>query len=815
MSAARSTGDRTTVTGRLVQRLDGVVLIQFVLLVLALTSIGDGLKKLIPGLASNPTFLFTLLGTFTGWQLARSRWNVWRSAGITLLCGTVALLLTVGRLAAPLWALVASLFALRPHLLLKRLVVDSSHIAAAWGGLGETLGGLLARLAGWFQHVGVKSIPSDPLVIGLLWGLALWLLASLAAWMVRRRSAALPALLPGIALLAWASFYTNSRQSLTALLLVGAELVALQVVQNYQSAHRRWQAAGLEGMDVAPGPVAWAIGLSVVLVIVGALTPSISIKQTADSINRMFEARDAPLAESLGLNATPRALSGQDSSAGSFITNNHTVGAGPNLSLDLVMAVVVDGYVPIPDIVSLPNKVPESPIRYYWRSQTFDHYTGRGWVVTIDQTTGLEADQPLFPDQTALPQGFQLVTQHVTRYVQGQAVFVTGELLALDQPATVTWRGPNDFAPSEHRDFAPPEHRDFAPPEHRDFASATIQSNTYTAQSRVPLVTVETLRQAGSDYPEQIRQYYLQLPGDLPERVRNLALEITSNQVDPYDQATAIETYLRQYPYTLDVPAPPVGRDVAEFFLFDLQKGYCDYYATTMVVLARAAGIPTRLVMGYSRGGYEEANNTFIVRANNAHAWVEVYFPGTGWIEFEPTANQPAITRLHDPNAPVEKNPLPAVPVPQGPSALVRLQRSLDIPSGWFIAAGTALLLALLIPLEGWLLELQKPDRALVIIQQRLYRLGHRWNLPHAGTLTPDEFARALAARLETFARTQRLSAITAAIRRDLDWQTGLYVRSQYAATPPSHLESRRAVHAWIGLKRRLWWLRLRFWIKA
>jgi hypothetical protein len=144
---------------------------------------------------------------------------------------------------------------------------------------------------------------------------------------------------------------------------------------------------------------------------------------------------------------------------------------------------------------------------------------------------------------------------------------------------------------------------------------------------------------------------------------------------------------------------------------------------------------------------------------------------------------------------------------------LARLRRSLvDIPSGWFAAAGIALLLALLIPLEGWLLHLQKPDRALDIIQHRLYRLGHRWDLPRAGALTPYEFSGALAARLESLARTQHLSVIIAAIRRDMDWLTGLYVRNLYAGHPPSHLESRRAVHAWLGLKRRLWWLRIRFW---
>jgi transglutaminase-like putative cysteine protease len=787
MSTARSTG----FMHRLVPRVEGLVLIQFLLLVLALISIGDGLANLITGIASNPTLLFALLGTFTGWQLARSGWNAWRSAGITLLTGVVVLLLTVGGLTTPLWGLVAAIFTTRPQLSLGRLVVDPSRIAAAWSGLGGTLGGIVVRLTGWFQLVGGKSVAHDPLVIGLLWGLTLWLLAGWAAWMVRRRSAALPALLPGTALLAWASFFTNSRQSLIPLLLVGAELVALQVIQSYQSSRRHWLSAGLTGIDILPGPVGLALGLSLVLVIVGALTPSISIKQTAESIDTMFAARNDRLARSLGLQPTPRALVGQDLSASSTIYNSHNVGAGPKLSPDVVMTVAVDGYQPIPETATVLGNLTGSPIRYYWRSQTFDHYLGYGWTVTTDRTAGLEADQPLSPGQQTLPGDFLLVTQHVTRNPQGQAVLVTGELLALDQPATVTWRSPDDFV------------------------GAITQSNSYIAESRVSLVTVETLRQAGSDYPQQIRQYYLQLPDELPARVRNLAFEITANQADPYDKAAAIEAFLRQYPYTLEVPAPPAGRDLADYFLFDLQQGYCDYYASTMVVLARAVGIPARLVLGYSRGSYDAVNGTFIVRADNAHAWVDVYFPGDGWIEFEPTANQPEITRLHAPNAPLEVEVLPVVPAPPKPSAFLRLRHILEIHSGWLVAAMFVLLLALLIPLEGWLLLWQKPDRALDIIQHRLYRLGHHWKVPRAGALTPYEFSAALAERLETFAKTRQLSVFIAAIQRDLDWQTGLYVRSLYAGRPPTRLESRRAVHAWLGLKRHLWWLQLRFWRKT
>jgi transglutaminase-like putative cysteine protease len=788
MSATRSAG----FIRRSFHLPDRLAIAQLILLVLALTSIGDGLEKLITGTASNPTFLFALLGTFSGWQLARSRLNIWRSIGITVLCGTFVSFLTVGGLVVPLWVLVAAVLSTKLQLNQGKLI-DMSRIAAAWDGLSETLGGLLVRLSGWVQHLEGKPTISDPLGIGLLWGLVLWLLAGWAAWMIFRHSAALPALLPGTALLAWVSFYTNSKQGIPALLLVGAELVAMQIIQNYQSSRHKWQAAGpgLDPEDVEPGLVATALGISVLLVIIGIITPSISITKMAQSIERIFERRDNRLAETLGMQPTPQDWSsGQVDGIGSSISSSHNVVSYPNLSPEVVMTITVDGYIPVPDEVLRLGEVIESPIRYYWRSQTFDFYTGLGWVMSVDETTQFEAEQVIQPVEQFPPNDFQIVAQHITRRVQGQAVLITGELLALDQQATVTWRSPGDFA------------------------GASTTSNAYTAESRVPLVTVEALRQSGSDYPEQIRQYYLQLPDDLPGRVRDLAFEITSDQTNPYDQATAIEAYLRQYPYTLDVPAPPVGRDLADFFLFDLQQGYCDYYASTMVVLARAVGIPTRLVVGYARGNYEKSNNTFIVRANNAHAWVEIYFPGSGWIEFEPTTSQPGIARLHDSDAPVEANRLPVIPAPQRPSPLVRIWRKPNFPSGWFAAAGIALLLALLIPLEGWLLRLQKPVRVVDIIQHRMYRLGHRWNLPQAGSLTPHEFARVLVARLETFAGTHHITAIFATIRRDLDWQTGLYVRSLYAGRSPSRLESRRAVHGWLGLKRRLWWLRLRFWLK-
>lgn len=132
---------------------------------------------------------------------------------------------------------------------------------------------------------------------------------------------------------------------------------------------------------------------------------------------------------------------------------------------------------------------------------------------------------------------------------------------------------------------------------------------------------------------------YLQLPETLPGRVRDLAVEITSSANNDYDRAKAIEEYLsKNYEYTLKPGDTPEDRDFVDYFLFDLKKGYCTYYASAMTVLARSIGIPTRYVEGYALPR-ESTSGIYKVRNKQAHAWVEVYFEGFGWMTFEPTAS--------------------------------------------------------------------------------------------------------------------------------------------------------------------------------
>lgn len=158
----------------------------------------------------------------------------------------------------------------------------------------------------------------------------------------------------------------------------------------------------------------------------------------------------------------------------------------------------------------------------------------------------------------------------------------------------------------------------------------------YEGLSLLPMVPPADLRRASKDYPEDIASEYLQLP-DLDARIKPLADQMTSGANNPFDKAASIERYLQtKYAYTLDLSGPRTA-DPMPYFLFQSKAGNCEYFASAMTVLLRSEGIPARYVTGFLGGEYNDVAGDFIVRASDAHAWVEVYFPEYGWITFDPT----------------------------------------------------------------------------------------------------------------------------------------------------------------------------------
>ena len=162
----------------------------------------------------------------------------------------------------------------------------------------------------------------------------------------------------------------------------------------------------------------------------------------------------------------------------------------------------------------------------------------------------------------------------------------------------------------------------------------------YAGFSRLPPFNAAKLRAAPADYSSDITSTYLQLP-ELDARIPDLARQITKNARTPFDKALTIENYLRnRFTYTLSLTGKP-GDDPLAHFLFETSAGHCEYFASSMAIMLRTLGIPSREVNGFLPGEYNDLGGDYIVRASDAHSWVEVYFPGNGWQTFDPTPAGP------------------------------------------------------------------------------------------------------------------------------------------------------------------------------
>jgi transglutaminase-like putative cysteine protease len=157
----------------------------------------------------------------------------------------------------------------------------------------------------------------------------------------------------------------------------------------------------------------------------------------------------------------------------------------------------------------------------------------------------------------------------------------------------------------------------------------------YEADSDIARPSAVQLRSAGSSLPQFVSAY-LQFPA-LDPRIPQLAAQISASASNNYDKAVAVETYLKtHYGYTLQLLRSPVADPLANF-LFERKQGHCEYFASSMAVMLRTLHIPSRVVNGFRSDEFNDVSGNYVVRAKNAHSWVEAYFPGYGWITFDPT----------------------------------------------------------------------------------------------------------------------------------------------------------------------------------
>lgn len=271
--------------------------------------------------------------------------------------------------------------------------------------------------------------------------------------------------------------------------------------------------------------------------------------------------------------------------------------------------------------------------KHYWRVETKDFYTGKGWGISenpkkisfknkndvvswYEQNTKTETTEATITMQKSYP--------HLT-YPAG--------LVSVEASSDVSY----SVDPFSEKIYTMNED-----------SSTTLHS--YKVTYEIPEFSIENLKAVKTNEDQETNPYfmtkYTQLPESLPQRVKDLAVNLTNDKDNRYDKVLAIENYFTDNSFTYEstnVLFPAKSQDYVDQFLFDTKSGYCNNFSTSMIVLLRSAGIPARWVKGYTEGTLDntlasaEGADVYTITNDNAHSWVEVYFPGYGWIPFEPT----------------------------------------------------------------------------------------------------------------------------------------------------------------------------------
>lgn len=284
----------------------------------------------------------------------------------------------------------------------------------------------------------------------------------------------------------------------------------------------------------------------------------------------------------------------------------------------------------------------------FWRGGTFDVWDGTRWYRSDAQPPTVLARSATASGPTIIPAGIG------ARIGPTRVNEQTFEIVA--PYATVLLAAPDAVAvDSDHVVSARPDGTLVAA------LDPFGRGSRYSVRSEEPNATAETLRAATGEVPADIAQQYAQ-PAFTTDRIRALAREITADAPKPgiagttgtsYDKVRAIEAWLSEnVEYSLDAPLPPdSAKDTVDWFVFDGKAGWCEQIASTLVVMLREVGVPARLVTGFVTGDHDPLTGRYTVRARDAHAWAEVWFPGVGWQGFDPTAQVPLAGESASPNS--------------------------------------------------------------------------------------------------------------------------------------------------------------------
>ncbi len=700
---------------------------------------------------------------------------------------------------------------------------------------GETLGGagaLRERLSLWAEAARTGSINIDKVPFSFGLSVASWLTGYLGAWLfLRHRNFWGVFVLGGLGLLSNLTFLPPHTNLHLALYL----FTALLLVARVQAVRRQgeWDRRGVrydEGLRTLTLSDSFFLTLAVLAVafllpVWGSWTPVTNAYEGMrkpltgfeDDFNRLFAGLPARRAIGFRVWDDVMAFQGTINPATTQVLQVHSA----------------------------------APL--YWKARTYATYTSKGWIAEETEYVPVET-LPSFDDSGESDRvrvTHTRVTHTVVPLYDAKVLFAGGRVIGVDREADAEIMTPPGAAVSgvtvsgvssegvrnlletiqaEGREtgkdvgdriagFPLPSNvsvtvnnETAAPPP--DVLSVQARNGVFPAYepyevtSLVSTAEPEQLQEAGEDYPLHVVTRYTQLTRDLPQRVKDLAASVTVDAETPYDKALAVEAYLKTLPYNLQIEPPPYDADGVDHFLFEQGQGYSEYFASSMTVMLRSVGVPARVAVGYTTGDQVQSEPAYAVNDSHSHAWVEVYFPGYGWIAFEPTPGAilpvvmvpggadgealegPFISGLDfdcidefDLECGVPLEALPGDGSLPGDSA----DGGVLLPLIWAMGVLAAVAVSGLAGRWAYRRYLA-PAREPSAVYGRLRGLAVIGGLHGPGPRTPYQFGRQLGRSLPPY-------------RESVDVIVDSYVRSRYGARTLSSGEEARLTDAWIGVR--------------
>ncbi len=470
----------------------------------------------------------------------------------------------------------------------------------------ERISDLVVRQIDFFSKAYQGSTNRDAFIFVVHTALVIWFLGFLSSWWTMRRPRPWLVILPNFLTMLSVIYFASPELAIyLALFCIVALLYITQT--NLVDNKKAWRQANVRyNSNISGNFIRSSLAIALIALALVWQAPALPANASVgDAVNRV----NAPWRQVRNnWKRLYSALNARASGSSDPYRDTLSLGGARNPTNSPVMDVFV------------PERLPYA----YWRNSVLDVYDAESgvWKVAEGETIAqYPDDDPLdIPAANATREYSQIFVNYVPN---AGAIYAAPELVSSDRQLLIK----TDYDPSGKTLVSAARSR------------YMLQLNDrYEVTSRLSIADQTSLRGASTNYPTYIAERFTAVPDEISQRVRDLGDSLAAEQDNPYDIAVAVQNYLRDtMEYDDQIEAPPNSVEPIDYFLFETQKGYCNYYASSFAMLLRTQGIPTRLSRGFASGEFNEDNNLYRVRGSDAHTWPEAYFPGYGWIQFEPT----------------------------------------------------------------------------------------------------------------------------------------------------------------------------------